>query len=127
MFSVLQDGPLPSDRKPGDQLVTEQAQQDYLRDCRGDMPRDSIGGTVSSCDTLRLAPTFRYRCQHVQQDPCNNVSRLFKCLLRLLFMALDGGPVKNELQEKTSDQGIDAGSDDSNRSPSAHCIFFLQV
>lgn len=102
MFSVLQNVPLPSDRKPGIELVTKQAEQDYLRDCSGDMPRDSIGGTVSSCDSSRPAPTFRYCCQLVQQDPCNNVSRLFKCLLRLLFMALDGGPVKNELQEKAS-------------------------
>ena len=127
MFSVLQDVPLPSDRKPGDQLTTKQAQQDHLCDCSGDMPRDSIGGTASSRDTSGPAPTFRYRCEYVQQDPCNNVSRLFKCLLRLLFMALDVGPVKNEFQEKTSDQGFDAGSDDSNRSHSAHCIFFLQV
>ena len=51
MFSVLQDVPLPGYREPGTQLVTEQAQQDYLRDRGVHMPRDSIGRTVSSCDT----------------------------------------------------------------------------
>ena len=63
----------------------------------------------------------------MQQDPGNVVSGFSKCLLRLLLLALDGGPLENQFQEEAPDQGAAVGIDDSNRPHLAHSVLLLQV